>query len=131
VAEHTDLSPKEFREWIEDWQKRELVRIKKTAEAQTKDATEFVAAYLDGKLSRHQARGKWARYIDRWGGDPPFEGGTYLEEMNDTQVKTRRKSTPRATRPELLNYRGFDGSLPSDDLQFFVGMARLSASCAA
>jgi hypothetical protein len=57
------LTPEDMRLWLRD----EVRHVMKAADLQINDATDFVTAYLAGKLSPEQAEERKSRYDERWG----------------------------------------------------------------
>jgi len=57
------LTPEDMRLWLRD----EVRHVMKAADLQINDATDFVTAYLAGKLSPEQAAARMSRYDERWG----------------------------------------------------------------
>ena len=81
-SEDTDgLSPEEFREWLQNWHKSELVR----ARLQSAEATEIASGYINGELTQDQTNDRWIEYCDRWG-ESPLEAINHPENMGDGQV---------------------------------------------
>jgi hypothetical protein len=59
----TNLSKEEMRWWLGE----EVRRVMKAADLQVRDATDFVTAYIAGRLSADEASARMYRYGSRWG----------------------------------------------------------------
>lgn len=92
-------SPKE----MEGWLQREIADVKKAADLRINDATAFVAAYLQGNISKEQAEERSYQYSRRWG--EPIFGVFRSEGLSDDQIL---KQIDEA-RSKLFSHQPFKG----------------------
>jgi hypothetical protein len=86
MVEHGDdnQTPEELRGWLQE----EIGRVNRSAKLRIADATGFVTAYSNGKLSANEANDKFCEYYERWGNTPleTLETTGNPDKMSDAQV---------------------------------------------
>jgi hypothetical protein len=74
------LTPEEFQHWLKD----EIRDSAKAHELRVKDATAFVTAYAEGKLSPEEANDHLMQYDRRWG--EALFGATTGQNVSDAEI---------------------------------------------
>jgi hypothetical protein len=71
-------------EEMQGWLREELRDSAKALELRTKEATEFVTAYAEGKLTSDQAMDRLVKYDRRWGEALP--GTSAFPQFSDEEI---------------------------------------------
>jgi hypothetical protein len=95
--ESEDLTPEDMRQWLQ----QEIRDLSKAVELRMQEATDLVAKYASGKLTREEAMEKWMRYHYRWG-ESPIPGVTTREGMTNEEILSRLDNALPSSVREIL-----------------------------
>lgn len=79
--ESMHLSVEDMRDWLD----QEIKDLNKAKDLRIKEATAFVEAYANGKLTAEEASRRLMNYEDRWG-DAPLLGTHAMPHMIDEAI---------------------------------------------
>jgi hypothetical protein len=82
------------------WLKQEVFTITKAAQLRIQDASDFVTAFLAGKLTLNEVNQRLSQYETRWG--EPIPGGTAHEGMSDEEIIARLDREHSFVRREIV-----------------------------